>query len=347
MLIRLRATAALSATPLAGVRAGATRSEQWPPRTCVLSSGRRAFSSDPIAVREYGCPKLSGSSSKAGLLIIGDEILSGKVVDSNGSWLSKMLHNRGVDVCRIETVGDCMEEIQDSIRRIKNRVGDAPVFTSGGIGPTHDDVTYQAIADTFGMKLKVHEETLKRMTKHYTSKGLEVNEMRLRMATLPENCEVLFSEGMWVPLAVVQGVHILPGIPRLFQSMLEAHADRFEGKEYFDVELFSDEGEGDLAKSLADIAARNPHVKIGSYPKVTTTAGGLDGSDQGWRVRLAIVGRDQESVLAVGEEIKKSIRTVEITTEFPRIIGMKRGGATAGRPIQRIVGVQNSFDNSV
>ena len=153
--------------------------------------------------REHGGPKLSASANRAGILIIGDEILAGKVVDVNASWLSKLLNNRGIDVCRIETVGDCTEEIVDSVRRIKARVGDGPVFTSGGIGPTHDDVTYPAIAAALGREVRVHEATLARMKVHYESKGLEVNEMRLRMATLPEPDEVLFTEGMWVPLAVV------------------------------------------------------------------------------------------------------------------------------------------------
>jgi molybdenum cofactor synthesis domain-containing protein len=196
------------------------------PRRPHAPEGRRALAGAADGdLRGYGGPKLSASKNKAGILIIGDEILAGKVVDSNASWLSQLLHLRGVDVCRVETVGDCLEEIQESVLRIKAKVGDGPVFTSGGIGPTHDDVTYRAIALAFGRSLKVHPETLERMTKHYAKKNQEVNDMRKRMATLPENCDVLFTEGMWVPLAVVEGVHILPGIPRLFQAMVEAHQE--------------------------------------------------------------------------------------------------------------------------
>lgn len=311
-------------------------------------AGGRAFSVDVESVREYGGPKLSASDNKAGILIIGDEILAGKVVDTNANWLSSFLHAKGVDVCRIETVGDCLEEIQDSIIRIKEKVGQGPVFTSGGIGPTHDDITYQAIASAFNLKLELHQETLERMTAHYASKGLEVNEMRQRMATLPANAEVLFTEGMWVPLAVVEGVHILPGIPRLFQTIVEAHEDRFHGKTYYDVELFTNEGEGDLAAPLAAIAAKYPHVKIGSYPKVISTVGGLDGKDQGWRVRLAIVGRDSEYVETVAEEIKKKITTLESAAMFdnpmPRIVGIKRGGGSMKSPIPRIVGIDHVRD---
>ena len=144
-----------------------------------------------------------GSSLQAGLLIIGDEILSGAVSDSNAAWLGKLLHLRGVKLCRVEVVGDCVEEIVDSVHRIRERAAGGPVFTSGGIGPTHDDVTYAAIGAAFGRPLTVHEETLRRMTAHYERKHLEVNAMRRRMATLPEGAEVLFTDGMWVPLAIV------------------------------------------------------------------------------------------------------------------------------------------------
>ena len=91
-----------------------------------------------------------GSSLQAGLLIIGDEILSGAVSDSNAAWLGKLLHLRGVKLCRVEVVGDCVEEIVDSVHRIRERAAGGPVFTSGGIGPTHDDVTYAAIGAAFG-----------------------------------------------------------------------------------------------------------------------------------------------------------------------------------------------------
>jgi molybdopterin-biosynthesis enzyme MoeA-like protein len=94
---------------------------------------------------------------------------------------------------------------------------------SGGIGPTHDDVTYQAIAETVGVGCSLHEPTLKRMRKHYKQRGLEVNDARKRMATLPDTATVHFTDSMepnWVPLVEVQGVFILPGIPRLYKAMI-------------------------------------------------------------------------------------------------------------------------------
>jgi len=210
----------------------------------------------------------SAGEARAAALIIGDEVLAGSTVDTNSPWLCKLLHNRGIDMVRMEFVGDNAKDIQDSILRMKEAVGpNGIIFTSGGIGPTHDDVTYDAIAGAFGRGLAVHPETLKRMTAHYATKNQEVNESRLRMATLPERSDVLFCEETWVPLVVVEGVHILPGIPRLFQMMLSAQEHRFQGAHFHAVSLFTSVGEGVLAKPLGDIALRHPAVRIGSYPK--------------------------------------------------------------------------------
>lgn len=155
---------------------------------------------------------------------------------------------------------------------MKKAVGpEGIIFTSGGIGPTHDDVTYDAIAEAFDRKLVVHPETLKRMTAHYSKKGQEVNESRLRMATLPEGCEVLFSDETWVPLVVLEGVHILPGIPRLFQMMLSAQTHRFQGRRFHAVSLFTSVGEGILAKPLAQIALQVIHFHAPHSPTSTAS----------------------------------------------------------------------------
>ena len=310
--------------------AAARNTLRWPGVPAVAgwltkssATGLRMLVGD-AGVSAHGGPKLTastrmgvqqgGSSLQAGLLIIGDEILSGAVSDSNAAWLGKLLHLRGVKLCRVEVVGDSEEEIVDSVHRIRERAAGGPVFTSGGIGPTHDDVTYAAIGAAFGRPLTVHEETLRRMTAHYERKHLEVNAMRRRMATLPEGAEVLFTDGMWVPLAIVEGVHILPGIPRLFQAMVSAHQERFQGKCFFSIHLYTNTGEGDLAALLAEISARNPQVRIGSYPKVTSAVGGVEGSDDDWCVHLVVEGRDEDDVRLASEEIRSSVRIINTIT---------------------------------
>ena len=102
------------------------------------------------------------------------------------------------------------------------------------------------------------------------AQGKELNEARLRMATLPEGAEVLVTDGLWVPLVNMDEVYVLPGIPRLFQAMLGAHLDRFRGESMHSETMYTRLGEGDLAKTLGEIAARHPDVNIGSYPNVNS-----------------------------------------------------------------------------
>jgi len=119
-------------------------------------------------------PRLSSSSAaaavapKAALLVIGDEILQGSITDANTPWLARLLYSRGVDLVRVECVPDHKADIIDTVKRLRARVGDAGfVFSSGGIGPTHDDVTYESIAEAFGRTLQHHAPTVARMEKHY------------------------------------------------------------------------------------------------------------------------------------------------------------------------------------
>ncbi len=176
----------------------------------------------------------SDSSRNAALLVIGNEILSGSIQDTNTAFLAKMCHGRGIDMVRVEFIPDDKKDIGTSVLALKQRVGTRGyVFTSGGIGPTHDDVTYEAIADAFGVlapagrlnimylnistaspgvPLELHAPTVDKMRAHYAGTGQELNEARLRMATLPRNSMVLDTPGLWVPLVNLHSVFILPGV---------------------------------------------------------------------------------------------------------------------------------------
>ncbi|KAI7841941.1 hypothetical protein COHA_004468 [Chlorella ohadii] len=237
------------------------------------------------------------------------QVLTGSISDANTPWLAKLLHSRGVDLVRVEMIPDDKRDIVETVLRLRERVGNTGfVFTSGGIGPTHDDITYESIAAAFGCHLELHQPTVDRMQEHYDKRGVELNEARLRMARLPkdDSVEVLFTPGLWVPLVCIQGTYILPGIPRLFQQMVEAHADRFRGSAAFSSTLYTNLGEGDLAAKLAGIAALHPAVRIGSYPN---TDMGLGESVKGrpYKVKLQFEGRDkaalQKAVDAVREQL--------------------------------------------
>lgn len=256
------------------------------------------------------CTVLAASStqqvgpSNAAALIIGNEILSGSITDTNTPWLAQLLYKQGVDLVRAEYIPDDIDDIKQTVLRLKERVGpDGVIFSSGGIGPTHDDVTYEALASAFGEQLKVHEPTVKLMQAHYTKTGKEVNEARLRMATLPEGAEVLVTEGLWVPLVNLNGVYILPGIPRLFQGMINAHKDRFTGGAAFQtLSEYTSMGEGDLANIFGDVAKQFPDVRMGSYPNV-------DAQDKRFTAKLQLECRNAKQLEEAMAAVKSKIPT--------------------------------------
>jgi len=136
------------------------------------------YSSQPpsLSVRAFsGAAGNSIEAPKAALLIIGNEVLSGSIADANTPWLAKLLHTRGVDLVRVEVVPDDKEDIATTTLNLRNRVGpNGFVFTSGGIGPTHDDVTYEAIASALGLALVQHPPTVALMQEHYAARGIEL-----------------------------------------------------------------------------------------------------------------------------------------------------------------------------
>lgn len=240
-------------------------------------------------------------------MIIGNEILSGSIQDSNTQWLAKSMYNRGVDLVRVEMLPDDITDIVATVHRLKERVGEeGAIITSGGIGPTHDDVTYEAIAKATGTTLALHEPTVNKMRDHYGALGKELNEARLRMATLPVGAEILSTEGMWVPLVNINEVYVLPGIPRLFQGMLGGHLDRFRGQQMHSDVRYTQQGEGEIAHVLGEVAARYPNVNIGSYPNVNM-------NKAGFTTKLAFESRDAE---AMQSAVKDAEVVIECFTDL-------------------------------
>lgn len=243
---------------------------------------------------------------KAAAVIIGNEVLSGKVQDVNVHTLAHLLYARGVDLVRVEMIPDEKEDIISTVKRLSESVGPTGfVFTSGGIGPTHDDITYESIAEAFGETLAVHEETRERMTQHYAKQGKEVNDARLRMATLPTGCKVLLTPGIWVPLVKLHNIYILPGIPRLFAAMLDGCKEHFQGPGMVLETVETMRGEGEIADSLREIAAQYPDVNIGSYPRTDP--------NQDYTTKLCFEGRNAAAVAEATEAAKQLLAALEVS----------------------------------
>lgn len=214
----------------------------------------------------------------AGIIIIGNEILSGKVADSNSHYLFRELRQLGTDVERMVTIPDVIETIAADVKEFSQRYD--YVFTSGGIGPTHDDLTIEGIAAAFGMPI-VRSEAIEDRIRRGTKK--EPNESLLKMAMIPEGASLLDAGDLWFPLVVVENVYIFPGIPELFRKKFESVRDRFRGERFVLKRVYVKAHESDIADDLNDLLKEFPDLMLGSYPRI---------QEESFSVMLTLESRD-------------------------------------------------------
>ena len=200
-------------------------------------------------------------SKTAGIVIIGNEVLSGKTQDINSYFFCTELRRLGVEVQKIST-------IQDEIELIGHEVADFSkhfdyVFTSGGVGPTHDDVTIEGIAHGFGLKVVRHPDIEQRMRRRL---GDQVNEARLRMANVPDGATLLATEALFAPIVKIQNVYIFPGIPKILQERFHAIKEQFRDAPYYLKNVYVKYGEGIIAEMLNSLLVKYPQLMLGSYP---------------------------------------------------------------------------------
>jgi molybdenum cofactor synthesis domain-containing protein len=215
----------------------------------------------------------------AGIVIIGNEVLSGKTQDTNSHYLSKELRALGVELRRVVVIPDEIDLIGREVAAF-SRDFDF-VFTTGGVGPTHDDVTMAGIARGFGVKVVHHPELERRLRDRH---GENINEARLRMAEVPEGAELVGDWSLFGPVAKMKNVFIFPGIPKVLQDRFAAIKERFREAPYFLKVVYSKEGEGAIAAILNDLLAGFPELLLGSYPV-------LDNPD--YRVKLTLESKDR------------------------------------------------------
>ena len=218
----------------------------------------------------------------AGILVIGNEILSGKVVDTNSPYLCQQLRELGVDVERIVTIPDGVEVIADHVR-VLSQAYDF-VFTSGGIGPTHDDMTIDGIAEAFGLPIVVSESIMGRLTRAVEG---QPNDSQRKMAMVPEGAKLIDSGDLWFPLVVVENVYILPGIPELLRKKFDSARDLFRGVPFVLRRVFVRSMESEIAEDLHALLGEFPELHLGSYPKI---------QEESYRVLLTLESRDGDYV---------------------------------------------------
>ncbi len=202
-------------------------------------------------------------SLTAGIIIIGNEILSGKVRDDNSYFLASELRSLGVHLERISTIPDDVETIGKEVAGFSNKYD--YVFTSGGVGPTHDDVTMAGIARGFGVKLVENQDIIKILRSHFNE---DINNAVLKMANVPEGTEVVVSENVRFPVISFKNIFIFPGIPEYMQNKFSLISERFRSSKFHLKRLFLNIHESYFAEILNEVVAENRDVDFGSYPVV-------------------------------------------------------------------------------
>ena len=199
----------------------------------------------------------------AAILIIGNEILSGRTQDTNTSTLAIWLNSIGVKVNEVRVIPDIEKTIVDTLNVL--RKSNDYVFTTGGIGPTHDDITAQSVSKAFNRKYEIHKEAFKILEAYY-KKG-EFNKGRQRMAWMPENAELILNPTSGAPGFSVENVFCLPGVPSILQSMIGGLNNVLIGGDpILSLTISLRTVESEIAKSITEIQNKNNNVEIGSYP---------------------------------------------------------------------------------
>ena len=199
----------------------------------------------------------------AAILIIGNEILSGRTQDTNTSTLATWLNSIGVKVNEVRVIPDVEKIIIDTLNVLRNE--NNYVFTTGGIGPTHDDITAESVAKTFGLKYEIHKEAFKILESYYQPG--EFNEGRQKMVWMPESAELILNPTSGAPGFSVKNVFCLPGVPSILKSMLGGLKNRIVGgKPILSHTISLRTVESEIASSLTKVQDKNKEVEIGSYP---------------------------------------------------------------------------------
>ena len=205
------------------------------------------------------------SNPTAAMLVIGDEILSGRTRDANMHYLAGALTKHGIALKEVRIVSDDRQAIIDGINAL--RAAYDTVVTSGGIGPTHDDITAEAIAAAFGKPIDVRADARAILEAHYKASGAELNEARLRMARIPEGATLIDNPISAAPGFTLENVHVMAGVPVIFQAMVASVLPTLTGgAPLLSQSIRVDRGEGEIAAQLSALADEFPALSLGSYP---------------------------------------------------------------------------------
>ena len=224
----------------------------------------------------------------AAMLVIGDEILSGRTKDKNVGFVAEYLTNIGIDLKEVRIVADEQDAIVEAVNALRARY--TYVFTSGGIGPTHDDITAEAISVAFGVPCTHHPVAMKEMAEYYKVRDMEFTESRKRMARTPQGADLISNPISKAPGIRIENVHIMAGVPKIMQAMMDAIVPTLKGgRKMLSQTVDCNFGEGQVGEPLGIIQQEHPDTMIGSYPRY---------ENGNYSTQLVVRGRDASKVEA-------------------------------------------------
>ena len=243
----------------------------------------------------------------AALIVIGNEILSGRTRDVNVAYLARQLTALGIVLAEVRMVRDEERAIIAALNTL--RAAHDYVFTTGGIGPTHDDITCESVARAFNLPYRINPEAKRILEEFYEGSGRELNEARMRMTYTPEGAALIDNPVSRAPGFRVENVHVLAGIPAVMRAMFESVAPTLKGgRAVRSREVAVLLGEGDVAARLEELQQRYPALEIGSYPFVRDGAFGTT---------LVLRGTDEEQISQAGDELCVILRALGGEPEMP------------------------------
>lgn len=230
----------------------------------------------------------------ASMLVIGDELLSGRTQDANMHHLANKLTEIGINLSEARFIRDDAAVIVSNIVELRSKCD--YLFTSGGIGPTHDDITTDCVAEAFGRQVSVRPDAFKILKKYYDEKGIELNEARLRMARIPEKAELIENQISGAPGYIIENVYVMAGVPKIFQSMLKTVLPSLKkGTPTLSLSIKLYRGEGDIALELEQIVKAFSKLNFGSYP---FNENGIHGTN------IVIRGKDKKLIIKAEEKVR-------------------------------------------
>ena len=230
----------------------------------------------------------------ASMLVIGDELLSGRTQDANMHYLAIQLTEIGINLCEARFIRDDAAVIVSNIVELSTKFD--YLFTSGGIGPTHDDITTDCVAEAFGRQVSVRSDAFNILKKYYDGKGIELNEARLRMARIPEKADLIENLISGAPGYIVENVYVMAGVPKIFQSMLQTVLPNLKkGSPTLSLSIKLYKGEGDIALELEQIVKAFSKLNFGSYP---FNENGIHGTN------IVIRGKDKKLMIKAEEKVR-------------------------------------------